>query len=112
MQDHPRQPPGDWREGLPAAESLQPFLENAALVSDQDALSDDELQYLTLITLHQIKGLEYPVVFITGVEDGVLPHQRSIDDPEQLEEERGTVGFVSFQVLKVFSNNIKCKFYV
>lgn len=75
-------------EGVPASESLQPFLENAALVSDQDALSDDEQQYLTLITLHQIKGLEYPVVFITGVEDGVLPHQRSIDDPEQLEEER------------------------
>jgi len=75
-------------EGLPAAESLQPFLENAALVSDQDALTEDEEQYLTLITLHQIKGLEYPVVFITGVEEGVLPHARSIDDPQQLEEER------------------------
>ena len=75
-------------EGLPASESLQPFLENAALVSDQDSLSDDEQQYLTLITLHQIKGLEYPVVFITGFEDGVLPHQRSIDDPDQMEEER------------------------
>jgi len=75
-------------EGLPAAESLQPFLENAALVSDQDSLTDDEEQYLTLITLHQIKGLEYPVVFITGVEEGVLPHARSIDDPQQLEEER------------------------
>jgi DNA helicase-2/ATP-dependent DNA helicase PcrA len=75
-------------EGLPSIESLQPFLENAALVSDQDALTDDEQQYLTLITLHQIKGLEYPVVFIIGFEDGVLPHQRSIDDPDQLEEER------------------------
>ena len=77
-----------WLASLPASESLQPFLETAALVSDQDSLSDDEQQYLTLITLHQIKGLEYPVVFITGVEDGVLPHQRSIDDPAQLEEER------------------------
>jgi DNA helicase-2/ATP-dependent DNA helicase PcrA len=75
-------------EGLPASESLQPFLENAALVSDQDALTEDDEQYLTLITLHQIKGLEYPVVFITGVEEGVLPHARSIDDPQQLEEER------------------------
>jgi DNA helicase-2/ATP-dependent DNA helicase PcrA len=75
-------------EDLPAAESLQPFLESAALVSDQDNLTDDDQQYLTLITLHQIKGLEYPVVFITGVEDGVLPHMRSIDDPDQMEEER------------------------
>jgi DNA helicase II / ATP-dependent DNA helicase PcrA len=77
----------DWVE-IPSSESLQPFLENAALVSEQDSIVEDEQQYLTLITLHQIKGLEYPVVFMTGFEDGVLPHQRSIDDPEQLEEER------------------------
>jgi DNA helicase-2/ATP-dependent DNA helicase PcrA len=77
----------DW-EGIPSSESLQPFVENAALVSEQDTIVEDEQQYLTLITLHQIKGLEYPVVFITGVEDGVLPHARSIDDPDQLEEER------------------------
>jgi DNA helicase II / ATP-dependent DNA helicase PcrA len=77
----------DW-ESIPSSESLQPFLENAALVSEQDAIVEDEQQYLTLITLHQIKGLEYPVVFMTGFEDGVLPHQRSIDDPDQLEEER------------------------
>jgi DNA helicase-2/ATP-dependent DNA helicase PcrA len=77
----------DW-VSMPSSESLQPFLENAALVSEQDAIVEDEQQYLTLITLHQIKGLEYPVVFITGVEDGVLPHARSIDDPDQLEEER------------------------
>ncbi|MEE8517689.1 MAG: UvrD-helicase domain-containing protein [Dehalococcoidia bacterium] len=75
-------------EGLPATESLQPFLENAALVSEQDAIEEDQQQYLTLITLHQIKGLEYPVVFITGMEEGVLPHIRSMDDPDQLEEER------------------------
>ena len=72
----------------PAEESLPAFLERIALVSDQDALDEDEQQYLTLITLHQIKGLEFPVVFITGMEDGVLPHMRSIDDPDQLEEER------------------------
>ncbi len=71
-----------------AEESLPAFLERIALVSDQDVLDEDEQQYITLITLHQIKGLEFPVVFITGMEDGVLPHMRSIDDPDQLEEER------------------------
>ena len=74
--------------GLPASESLQAFIESAALVQDQDSLTEDEQQYLTLITLHQIKGLEYPVVFITGMEEGLLPHMRSLDDPAQLEEER------------------------
>lgn len=77
----------DWLT-IPASESLQPFLENAALVSEQDSIVENEQQYLTLITLHQIKGLEYPVVFITGFEDGVLPHTRSLDNPDQLEEER------------------------
>ena len=74
--------------GLPASESLQAFIESAALVQDQDSLTEDEQQYLTLITLHQIKGLEYPAVFITGMEEGLLPHMRSLDDPAQLEEER------------------------
>ena len=74
--------------GSPASETLQAFIESAALVQDQDSLTEDEQQYLTLITLHQIKGLEYPVVFITGMEEGLLPHARSLDDPAQLEEER------------------------
>ncbi|MEX2599205.1 MAG: UvrD-helicase domain-containing protein [Dehalococcoidia bacterium] len=79
--------------GVPASESLQPFLESAALMSEQDTMAAErdqatEQQYLTLITLHQIKGLEYPVVFITGMEEGVLPHMRSMDDADQLEEER------------------------
>ena len=74
--------------GSPASETLQAFIESAALVQDQDSLTEDEQQYLTLITLHQIKGLEYPVVFITGMEEGLLPHMRSLDDPAQLEEER------------------------
>ncbi len=74
--------------GSPASETLQAFIESAALVQDQDSLTEDEQQYLTLITLHQIKGLEYPAVFITGMEEGLLPHVRSLDDPAQLEEER------------------------
>ena len=71
-----------------ADESLSRFLEYVALVSDQDSIEEDKQQYLTLITLHQIKGLEYPIVFITGMEEGILPHMRSVDDPDQLEEER------------------------
>jgi DNA helicase-2/ATP-dependent DNA helicase PcrA len=68
-------------EGLPA------LLEKVALVTDVDGL-EENTSTVTLITLHQAKGLEFPVVFIVGMEDGILPHFRSIDDPEQLEEER------------------------
>jgi DNA helicase-2/ATP-dependent DNA helicase PcrA len=66
---------------------LAAFLERVALVSDVDGL-DETTDALTLITLHQAKGLEFPVVFIVGMEEGLLPHSRSIDDPQQLEEER------------------------
>jgi len=76
----------DYRE-LPPLEGLAAFLEGVALVSDVDNL-DEKSQSVTLITLHQAKGLEFPVVFIVGMEDGILPHFKSIDDPEQLEEER------------------------
>ena len=72
----------------PARETLPAFLQSAALMSDQDALTEDEQDYLTLITLHQIKGLEYPVVFIVGMEEHLLPHVRSMDAADQLEEER------------------------
>ena len=68
-------------------ERLSAFLEGVALVSDVDTL-DESGDAITLITLHQAKGLEFPVVFIVGLEEGLLPHSRSIDDPEQLEEER------------------------
>jgi len=71
----------------PASEGLTAFLEGVALVSDVDGL-DENVNTVTLITLHQAKGLEFPVVFIVGMEDGILPHFKSIDDPEQLEEER------------------------
>jgi DNA helicase-2/ATP-dependent DNA helicase PcrA len=72
---------------------LTEFLENVALVSDVDGLqggddSDVEEEAITLITLHQAKGLEYDAVFLVGLEEGMLPHSRSVDDPRQLQEER------------------------
>ncbi len=68
---------------------LSTFLEQVALVSDQDTLAADEAgKPATLLTLHAAKGLEFPVVFILGLDDGVLPHQRSFDDPEAMLEER------------------------
>ncbi|WP_425479785.1 ATP-dependent helicase [Dehalogenimonas alkenigignens] len=73
--------------GLPPGEALSPFLESVSLVSDLDNLDENE-GGVTLITLHQAKGLEFPVVFIVGLEEGVLPHFRSFDDPAQMEEER------------------------
>ena len=70
-------------------EGLQSFLERVALVSDQDVLDDGtQRDYLTLITLHQAKGLEFPVVFMVGMEEKVFPHSRSFDDPAEMEEER------------------------
>ncbi len=72
---------------LKPEESLAAFLEAVTLVSDVDGL-DESVPAVTLITLHQAKGLEFPVVFIVGMEDGLLPHFRSFDDPEQMEEER------------------------
>jgi DNA helicase-2/ATP-dependent DNA helicase PcrA len=68
-------------------EGLAAFLEGVALVSDVDSL-EEKVDSVTLITLHQAKGLEFPVVFIVGMEEGILPHFKSIDDPAQLEEER------------------------
>jgi DNA helicase-2/ATP-dependent DNA helicase PcrA len=68
-------------------EGLEAFLENIALVSDQDTL-DESSNVPTLLTLHAAKGLEFPVVFIVGLNDGTLPHIRSFDDPEAMEEER------------------------
>ncbi|NDJ77966.1 MAG: UvrD-helicase domain-containing protein, partial [Chloroflexi bacterium] len=66
---------------------LTTFLEEVSLVSDVDT-RDEETQAPSLLTLHAAKGLEFPVVFITGLEEGVLPHSRSLDDPDQMQEER------------------------
>ena len=75
----------DERNGEEA--SLEGFLEEACLTSDTDAWESDA-DRVTLMTLHASKGLEFPVVFLTAVEEGLLPHERSRDTPAQLEEER------------------------
>ena len=69
------------------AATLEGFLDSVALVSDIDELKD-EASRVTLMTLHSAKGLEFPVVFLTGMEEGVFPHARSMDAPEEIEEER------------------------
>ncbi|MCJ7744034.1 MAG: UvrD-helicase domain-containing protein, partial [Dehalococcoidales bacterium] len=75
---------GEYRD-LKPPEGLAAFLEGVALVSDVDSL-DESVQAVTLITLHQAKGLEFPVVFIVGMEEGLLPHYKSLDNPTQMEE--------------------------
>ena len=70
--------------------SLAEFLEQVSLVADADQVPTDDGSdgVVTLMTLHSAKGLEFPVVFLTGLEDGVFPHMRTLGDPTQLEEER------------------------
>ena len=69
------------------SEDLDAFLEQVSLVSDADELDGDESK-VVLMTLHTAKGLEFPVVFLVGMEDGVFPHLRSLGEPDELEEER------------------------
>ena len=68
--------------------TLAGFLERVSLVADADEIPDDEDGVVTLMTLHTAKGLEFPVVFLTGMEDGVFPHIRSLGSEAELEEER------------------------
>jgi DNA helicase-2/ATP-dependent DNA helicase PcrA len=71
--------------------TLEGFLEQVALVADADQIPSDDPDHqgvVTLMTLHTAKGLEFPVVFLTGLEDGVFPHLRSLGDVKELEEER------------------------
>lgn len=75
-----------FEEESPEAD-LNDFLEHVALVSDVDVM-DDEAEAVTLMTLHSAKGLEFPVVFIMGMEEGIFPHSRSMWDEGELEEER------------------------
>ncbi|MCT2295279.1 UvrD-helicase domain-containing protein [Brachybacterium muris] len=72
----------------PEGSLIDRFLEKVSLVADADQIPGAEDQFVTLMTLHTAKGLEFPVVFLTGLEDGTFPHQRTFGDPEQLEEER------------------------
>ncbi|MGA8576871.1 MAG: DUF3553 domain-containing protein [Candidatus Cybelea sp.] len=74
-------------EATDDAPSLAGFLANVALVSDLDAL-DEDASYVTLMTLHSAKGLEFPNVFLTGLEEGVFPHSRTLTEPAEVEEER------------------------
>ena len=68
--------------------TLSDYLENVALTADIDAMETDTTDMVTLMTLHSAKGLEFPFVFIVGVEEGYLPHGRSLDTQAELEEER------------------------
>jgi DNA helicase-2/ATP-dependent DNA helicase PcrA len=68
-------------------QDLEGFLESVTLVSDADELEDDGSR-VALMTLHTAKGLEFPAVFIVGMEEGVFPHTRSLLEPDRLEEER------------------------
>ncbi len=81
----PDTPPQD---GLPEPGSLAAFLERVSLVADADQVPDSGAGVVTLMTLHTAKGLEFPVVFVTGWEDGQFPHMRALGDPQELSEER------------------------
>jgi DNA helicase-2/ATP-dependent DNA helicase PcrA len=76
------------RAGLGEPADLDAFLEQVSLVADADAVPDASGGVVTLMTLHTAKGLEFPVVFLTGMEDGVFPHLRSLSDPDEMAEER------------------------
>jgi len=77
----------DFERDTPAPHTLAGFLERSALISDVDAVGDDEGKIM-LMTLHSAKGLEFPVVFITGMQEGLLPHQMSLMDGDVEEERR------------------------
>ena len=75
-------------EGDEPEPSLSDYLENVALIADTDTMDTDSTDLVTLMTLHSAKGLEFPFVFVVGMEEGYLPHQRSTDTQAALEEER------------------------
>ena len=75
-------------EDLPQAGLLAEFLERVSLVADSDDIPHNDAGVVTLMTLHTAKGLEFPVVFVTGWEDGMFPHMRALGDPGELCEER------------------------
>jgi DNA helicase-2/ATP-dependent DNA helicase PcrA len=75
-------------EDIPDTGVLAAFLERVSLVADADELPEHGAGVVTLMTLHTAKGLEFPVVFVTGWEDGMFPHMRALGDPTELSEER------------------------
>ncbi len=75
-------------EDIPQTGLLAEFLERVSLVADSDELPENDAGVVTLMTLHTAKGLEFPVVFVTGWEDGMFPHMRALGDPDELCEER------------------------
>lgn len=75
-------------EDVPDTGVLADFLERVSLVADADEIPEHGAGVVTLMTLHTAKGLEFPVVFVTGWEDGMLPHMRALDNPTELSEER------------------------
>ena len=79
-----------FQPAVPGDDALGAFLETTALVADTDVW-DAEQNRVSLMTLHAAKGLEFPVVYLVAMEDGILPHERSLDQADQLEEERRLV---------------------
>ncbi|MGB9377782.1 MAG: DNA helicase PcrA [Mycobacteriales bacterium] len=77
----------EYEEATPDSD-LSGFLERVSLVADADSIPDASGGVVTLMTLHTAKGLEFPTVFLTGLEDGIFPHLRTLGDPVELEEER------------------------
>ena len=75
-------------EDIPDTGVLAQFLERVSLVADADEIPEDGAGMVTMMTLHTAKGLEFPVVFVTGWEDGMFPHMRALGDPNELSEER------------------------
>ncbi|MFJ9947095.1 DNA helicase PcrA [Kitasatospora sp. NPDC091207] len=87
----PGERPDAGEDGAPPVGSLPDFLERVALVADSDQIPDDDEEgrgVITMMTLHTAKGLEFPVVFLTGMEDGIFPHMRALNQVKELEEER------------------------
>ncbi|MFB6893691.1 DNA helicase PcrA [Kitasatospora sp. NPDC056327] len=87
----PGERPDAEEDGAPPVGSLADFLERVALVADSDQIPDEDEEgqgVITMMTLHTAKGLEFPVVFLTGMEDGIFPHMRALNQVKELEEER------------------------
>ncbi len=87
----PGERPDAGEDGAPPVGSLPDFLERVALVADSDQIPDGDDEgrgVITMMTLHTAKGLEFPVVFLTGMEDGIFPHMRALNQVKELEEER------------------------